>query len=256
MLADSNSAKQLMSFKAQVMSCFSRAEAAMYIAMGLQQTVQPMILSELYQTLDVLVACQRSEITSVPVLEKSIVLNTDLGDDEHFDIMPFINPVSVCLKLKANAINLTVSKPQKESRAVQTSHHGGIMTLIETNDSRSAQVLPGLNLPVLVSTQTQTILSQEQENSELEAKIKAMLKIPRRGIVPDDFSTFLQKKFDLIDRLKLQVCDAQERGAKSEQRRLKNKIASYRSRIKARLHLQRYEIQAIKSGGSQVKTEN
>ena len=76
--------------------------------------------------------------------------NTD--SDEPFDIMPFINPVSVCLKLKANAVNLTVFKPQKESRAVQTSYHDGIITLIETNDSRSVQVLPRVNLPELVST--------------------------------------------------------------------------------------------------------
>ena len=47
MLAVSNSTKQLMSFKARVMTCFTQAEAAMCFAMDPVQNLQPKILAQL-----------------------------------------------------------------------------------------------------------------------------------------------------------------------------------------------------------------
>ena len=61
MLAVSSSTTQLMNLKARVMTCFAKAEAAMGCAMGPQE---PVILTELYQTLDYLVSSWRYEITS------------------------------------------------------------------------------------------------------------------------------------------------------------------------------------------------
>ena len=76
------------------------------------------------------------------------------------------------------------------------------------------------------------------------AYIEAFLMIPPRGIKSDDFETFMRKKCEVLERLSSQICDAQQRGAKAEVRKLKNKISSYRSRIKVRLRLEQIEIKA------------
>ena len=65
MLFDSNISKQLMNFKARIMTCFTQAEAAICCVIGAEQSVQQrVILSQLSLTLDVLTASWRAQITS------------------------------------------------------------------------------------------------------------------------------------------------------------------------------------------------
>lgn len=76
----------------------------------------------------------------------------------------------------------------------------------------------------------------------IQAQIKEILKVPRRGLHEDPFSEFMQKKNQNIANLEVQAKDALERGNKAEARKLKNKMASYRSRMKTRARLEQVQM--------------